>query len=613
MNPEIGPVGGNGRPEGRPHLAPPPSATAGDQGYGSSRGPRPNAVRDYATTLRRWRSTIALVTIVVLGLAAAYSFTRPAVYTAQASILVKPVQTSTEPARLSDIDAQTEMKIATSYDVAKDAAGRVGVRDPRTLLGHVSASMTEGSQILTISFTAPNADEARLGAQTFAQAYLTYRASITNEAIARLQASILSSITKVKDKIQQLKDELRAATPGSTDEQNLSSQLQVQSALLANLQSQLGAFSVTSGLPGTIIDPAGRPTAPSSPNHPFDLASGLFIGLLLGAGVAFLREQMQRRVDSPEEVEDVLGVPALATVPRMNRLGRRRTAGLAVDRDSSGALAQAYRLLRTSLLAARERSGVRVLLVTSAGAGEGKSTTAANVAATLAEVGAQVVLVSADLRKPTLHRMFGVPEKPGLTEVIANGAKLARAMRKTPVKNLRLVTSGNVARSTDAANLLESPRMRAVLDELRGADWVVIDAPPVLGPTDALILADLADGVLFVVDAHATGERNAAAACRHLVRAGGRILGAVINRAEGFSSYQYEYPQRSRFSSRRGSAPARPSRSRAGGGGAPRRERPAPVEREPRPVDGERTAERERADAGSERTGAGEPDTSSNP
>ncbi|MGZ4115126.1 MAG: polysaccharide biosynthesis tyrosine autokinase [Actinomycetota bacterium] len=578
MNPEIGPVGGNGRAEGRPYPAASSSTT--EPAYEAARGPRPSAVRDYATTLRRWRSTIAVITFLVLGLAAAYSYTRPPVYSSDASVLVKPVQTSTEPARLSDIDAQTEMKIATSYDVAQDVAQRLGVRDPRALLGHVSASMTEGSQILTITFTAKNPDEARLGAQTFAQAYLNYRAAIANDAIARLQASIVSNIGKVKEKIQQLKHDLRAAAPGSADEQTLNQDLQIQSALLVNLQSQLGSFSVSSGVPGTIIDPAGRPAAPSSPNHPFDLAAGLFVGLLLGAGVAFLREQMQQRIDSPEEVEGVLGVPALTTVPRMGRVGRRRAAGLAVDRDSTGGVAQSYRLLRTSLLAARERSAIRVVLVTSAGAGEGKTTTAANVAAALAEVGAQVVLVSADLRKPTLHQIFGVPDKPGLTEVLANGAKLARAMRKTTVKNVRLVPSGNIARSTDAANLLESPRMRAVLDELRGADWVIVDAPPVLGPPDALILSDLADAVLFVVDAHTTGERNAAAACRQIGRAGGRVIGAVINRAEGFSSYQYEYPQRSWFSSRRSPSAGPPPRRSRRGSEDPTRDEHVPADRE---------------------------------
>jgi capsular exopolysaccharide synthesis family protein len=557
MNPEIGPAGGNGRADSRGNPAPPPARSGPSPALEATGGARPSAVRDYATTLRRWRSTIALVTLLVLGLAAAYSYTRPAVYTSDASVLVKPLQTSTEAPRVTDIDASTEMKIATSYDVARDVALRLGVHDPRTLLGHVSASMTEGSQILTISFTAPNPNEARLGAQTFAESYLNYRGNIARTAIAQLQSAIVDNVNKVKERIHQLKDELKAATPGSADAQGLNAQLQIQSALLVNLQSQLGSFSISSGLPGTVIDPAGRPNAPSSPNHPFDLATGLFVGLALGAIAAFLREQTQRRVDSAEEVEDVLGIPALATVPRMGWIGRRPTAGLAVDRDSSGALAQAYRLLRTSLLAARERWGVQIVLVTSAGAGEGKTTTAANLAAALAEVGADVVVVSADLRKPSLQRIFSVSETPGLTEVLANGAQLGRAMRKTTVKNLRVVPSSNVAPSTDAANLLGSPRMRSVLDELRRADWVIIDAPPVLGPTDTLILADLADAVLFVVDAHTTRERNAAAACRHVVRAGGTIIGAVINRAEQFSGYPYEYPQRPWLSSRRRSPASR--------------------------------------------------------
>jgi capsular exopolysaccharide synthesis family protein len=552
MNAEIGPPGGNGRPEG--------TARAYGTPVPRSDMPRPfeprssvgtSPLRDYASTLRRWRGTVALVTILMVVLAAAYSYTRTPVYTATASVLVRPVQTSSEPARVSDIDATTEMKIATSLAVAKLAAVDLGVRDPRTLTGHVSASMTEGSQILTITFGAGGPNNARDGAQAFATDYLNYRGKLTTDAIAQQQASILTRLKATRERIVETKASLAQAAAGSANESNLRGLLELLTATELNLQTQLGAFPATGVDPGIVIDPANLPTSPSSPNHPFDVAAGLFVGLALGAALAFVRDQMQRRIDSPDDVEDVLGVPALATVPRLGLLGRRRSSGLAVDRDSTGSMAHAYRSLRTSLLAARERNGIRTVLVTSAGAGEGKTTTAANLAAALAEVGAQVVLISADLRKPSLHKIFGLPEKPGLTEVLANGAKLGRAMRKTSIKNLRVVPSGSVARTTDAANLLESPRMAAILREVGDVDWVIIDAPPVLGPTDALILTDLADAVLVVIDGGATRERNAVAACRHIVRAGGQILGVVVNKAEGFNQYQYDYPSRPWFASRK--------------------------------------------------------------
>jgi polysaccharide biosynthesis transport protein len=573
MNAEFGPAGGNGRPEGasRPYAARIPRPdTASSFEPRSDVGTSP--LRDYASTLRRWRGTVALVTLLMVALAAAYSYTRTPVYTATASVLVRPVQTSSEPARLTDIDAQTEMKIASSLAVADIAARNLGTRDARGLLGHVSASMTQGSQILTVGFTAAGPDVARAGAQAFATAYLRYRQQLTTDAIVQQQASILSRLTDTRQRINHTKDLLAQAPKGSNDEANLQSQLQLLTATQLNLENQLGAIPVGVD-PGIVIDPANMPSAPSSPNHPFDVAAGLFVGLALGCALAFVRDQMHRRIDTPEEVEEVLGVAALASVPRLGFLGRRKASGLAIDRDSSGSAAHAYRSLRTSLLAARERSGVRTVLVTSAGADEGKTTTAANLAAALAEVGAGVVLVSADLRKPTLHRIFKLPEKPGLTEVLANGAKVSRALRKTAVKNLRVIPSGSVARTTDAANLLESPRMAAMLGELNDADWVIIDAPPVLGPTDAVILADLADAVLVVIDAGATRERNAAAACRHIVRAGGRILGVVINKADGFNQYQYDYPARPRFSFRKAPA-ARPSRSAPNGGTGGRRSQP---------------------------------------
>lgn len=529
------------------------------------RTPRRGALSDYAATLRRWRTTIAVVTLVTVGLAALYSFSRTPVYTSRAEVLVKPIQTSPEEVpRVSDLSAETEMNIAESAQVASEAATALGTSDVTALLSHVSASMTQGSQVLSISFTAGTPKQARAGAQAFAEAYLRYREGSAQKAITQQQLSLTQSIEDLNSQITRLRERIDHESDPIT-KSDLEDKLSVAIATRTGYQTKLGQILTLSTEPGQILNAADRPTAPSSPNHPFDLAVGLFFGLLLGTGIAFARDQVRGRLDSADLVEEALGVPTLALLPRMSWRTRRHTNGLVVMREPGDPSANAYRTLRTAVAAETSRSKIKTLLLTSASPGEGKTTTAANLAVALAELGKQVILVSADLRKPAVHRLFDMRPAPGLTELLTGGIKPSKVLRKTEVKNLRVAPSGAVATSTDAANLLESDKMAQFLAHCEQADWVIVDAHPVLGPADALVLVELADAVLFVVDARKTSEVSAVSACRHVERAGGRIIGVALNEAEGLGGYAEYGPRRGWLASllarRGGEEPRRPAPS----------------------------------------------------
>ncbi|HEY0038744.1 MAG TPA: polysaccharide biosynthesis tyrosine autokinase, partial [Longimicrobium sp.] len=286
---------------------------------------------------------------------------------------------------------------------------------------------------------------------------------------------------------------------------------------------------------------------------------GLLGGVGLGAGAALLREQLNTTLRTRKEIEELLRVPSLGVVPALagakRRRGLRRAAAPANDDDaiqlavldSRSAGAEAYRTLRTNLLFSQVSGRLKALVVTSPVPGDGKSTTASNLAAALAQQGMRVALVDCDLRRARQHAIFKVPAEPGLTQVVLGHSTLAEAIRPTTIKNLFLLTAGTLP--PNPAELLGSDRMQEVLADLQGAfDMVLFDTPPVLAASDGVVMAAGADGVVLVVRAASTARGAAQHALRQLGAVGARVLGVVLNDPEGrmptyggYGDYNYYY------------------------------------------------------------------------
>lgn len=206
-------------------------------------------------------------------------------------------------------------------------------------------------------------------------------------------------------------------------------------------------------------------------------------------------------------------------------------------------IAEAYRALRTNLEFSNLDKSLRSLLVTSAGAEEGKSTTLANLAVTLAQSGKRVVLVDADLRRPTQHQIFGLKNNAGLTDMVRDDAMLATPpLQETGVANLQVLTSGQLP--PNPAEVLGSKRMSEVLTALlQNADIVLLDAPPLLAVTDAAVLSSRVDGVLLVVSAGKTKRENARKAQSQLEKINAHVIGAVLNNVQANSRDQTYYSE----------------------------------------------------------------------
>jgi capsular exopolysaccharide synthesis family protein len=272
------------------------------------------------------------------------------------------------------------------------------------------------------------------------------------------------------------------------------------------------------------------------------------LGLLIGSCLAFVRLSTDRRLRSTGQVEDALGAPVLSAVPRIRRRLRLGAGAAGAAAAPGSAAADAFRTIRTALYFGNRGQPSKTLVVTSAVKGEGKSTLATNLAVAMAHAGERILLVDADLRRPSLYRAFKVDNRIGLSSVLNDPADLCDAVRATDVARLDLLTSGPIP--SNPTELLGGEPFAALLARLsEGYDRVVLDAPPVLGMADALILGARCDATLLVVRLGVSDRSATEAAFAALVNIGVRSIATVVNAVRHRHAYSH-YTRRHYFAGR---------------------------------------------------------------
>lgn len=277
-----------------------------------------------------------------------------------------------------------------------------------------------------------------------------------------------------------------------------------------------------------ILQKADTPTEPIRPKKAQNIILAGVLGLFFGLCLALLQELFDDRINSPEEAERVLRLPSLGHIPLIEEEGLR----LIKDISTFSPLMEAYRSLRTNINFAAVGNQVRSIVITSSVPAEGKSTTVANLAMAMALDGRRVIIVDADLRRPSAHKIFKVDSSPGLTDILVGTHSIDDTIHPTTEKNVMLIPAGSPP--PNPAELLGSAAMGKLIDDLEDrADIVLFDSPPALAVADAIVLASRANGVLLVVAYGETKKTSTKKAIETLSRANANILGTVLNRMDG--------------------------------------------------------------------------------
>jgi capsular exopolysaccharide synthesis family protein len=305
-----------------------------------------------------------------------------------------------------------------------------------------------------------------------------------------------------------------------------------------------------------VTDPAETPRRPAHPNRRNHLAFGLFAGLFTAVGLAFLSEYLDNRIKSPEEIKTHLGLPFLAMIPALQKQAVESGALTVTSATVGHDFGEAFRALRTSVLFAFPEAKCRTVVVTSTAPGEGKTSVSVNLALSLSLAGQRVLLIDADMRRPTAHTLIGAPQEPGLSNVIVGNARASESVKQTSTKGLWFLGAGRIP--PNPAELLASRRAHDFLRTLRDHfDWIIIDSPPVLAVADSAILAHEASGVLFVVGSEMTERGAARSALDQLDAANATYVGAVLNRVQlARDAYYYARYYRREYSGYYAAQPA---------------------------------------------------------
>ena len=474
------------------------------------------------TALRRRAPLIAVCAFLVAGSALVLSLVQTNVYSAEASLLFRDPgfdqrlfrsagESWEDPAR----EAATNVALASLDTISELTADDLGGGlDGDDVSAKVNVESGGQSDVATIVAEDPDPEEAANLANTFAQNYIEFRRDADRAQVAGARELVEADF-----------ESLPAGERDSQAGESLQRQI-----------SQLQALEALQTGNAELVQEAEVPSSPSSPKPLRNAILGLLLGLLLGVGIALLRERLDRRLRAPSDFEDAFGLPVLTTIPDRKLLSK-------TDHDMERLLssdAEAFRMLRTRLRYFNVGRDIRSVLVTSHTPGDGKTTVAWNLATSAAAAGVRTILVEADFHRPTVAEREELAPIPGLSELLSHQVSRDGAIQHSAVETG--MNGGSAERALDvivagsyppnAAELLESEGMADLLEHLTTEyELVVIDTPPISLLADAIPLLRMVNGVLVVGRLNKTTRDDAISLKGELEKLGAPALGVIANRA----------------------------------------------------------------------------------
>ena len=509
-------------------------------------------IRIYLKGILRWWWLIILST----GMAAAASYyassQQPPIYQTNTTLLVGQVFEKSNPSGSDfttlELLAQSYAQIVVRQPILQETINSLGLdMNWTTLKWQVYAYSVPQTQLLVIAVNDTSPDRAVAIADEIAyQLILQSPNSPENHARKERSEFVKSQLDDLETRIQtaktrvsELEDELATAF-SARQIQDLQTEIANLESLINNWQanySDLLTFLEGGDSPNylTVIEPAQRPYEPVSPNIQLNVMLAAAVGFALAFGAALLLEYIDDTIKSADDLGVATNMTVLGSVTRID--GKEYRDKLITSLNPFSPVSEAYRILRTNLQFTSFDQPIKSIMLTSANPGEGKSVTAANLAVIMAQADLKTILVDADLRRPTLHKIFQIGNLEGLTTMLRQAnPDIESQLKASGIDNLQVITSGPLP--PNPSELLSSQRMVELIKRLKDmADVVIFDSPPMLAVTDAAVLSSRIDGVILITQAKHTRRGATKQSIERLEHVGANILGCVLNQISGRGNY----------------------------------------------------------------------------
>jgi succinoglycan biosynthesis transport protein ExoP len=492
-------------------------------------------IREYLRVLRRRKWVILAVTVACVVAAIGLSSAQKRIYSASARVLIPqdPIRDLNPQGSTANFSTSDLLDRALDNEIGFAQGDRVkaAARQKLGFAPKVSVAKVTGTDSLL--FTARSTEQAAAASQAnlYADTYLDQRRSSRTDDYAKTSQTL-------QGQIQALQAD-RAKLP------NNDPRIAALQSSIDNLQSVIANLNASGQLAqagGQVIERAVKPSQPTSPKVSRNAILAFALGLVLGVGAAFVVDRLDDSVKSKHDLEVAgHGLTVIGLVPQTEGWRDSKDSYVvSMDKPQSPS-SESYRMLRTSVQILGIEEPMRVLGFTSPRAGEGKSTSVANLGIALARAGQRVVVVGCDFRRPRIHEFYGVSNSVGFTSVLLGDVSLPEALQ--PVEGyarLRVLASGPAP--PNPSELLSLKRVHDVIDWLQGdADYVLLDCPPVLPVPDALQVSRLAHGMIVVVAARRTGKREVSRTVEVLRQVEAPLVGTVLNGVQHSGGYDYGY------------------------------------------------------------------------
>ncbi len=519
-------------------------------------------LRRYAGLLWHWAWLIILSVVLAAGAAFLVSQQMTPIYQASATMLINqaPSSQSSEYAALltSQRLAETYAQMLTTQPILDGVVESLELNiEGQKLKSFVSVQSIQDTQLIRVSVQLPDpvlaAQIANEVVITFAEYNKNFQASRYADTETSLAAQLDELDLRIQETVQNLQalgDDANLQAERDKLELSLTQNQQLYASMLQTYESvRMAKAESTSDV--VLVEPAIPSSNPIRPKVMQNTLLAAVVGGMLAVGLIFLIDALDNTIKGPDDVKRHLGLPVLGMIAHTDDKGKQSLVTISQPRSP---VSEAYRALRTNIQFASVDFPIRTLLVTSIAPSDGKTTVSANLSVALAQGGRNVILIDGDLRKPQIHRRLALPNRKGLTSLFVQpDVRLDGSVQKSEVNNLYIMTTGSLP--PNPSELLASDKMDHILDQLKNhADIVVIDTPPIMAVTDAVVLSKRADGLLLVIKPGVTKLAAAQQTIVQLRRLNINILGVVLNdiptnrsryayyyHSNGYYSYQNYY------------------------------------------------------------------------